>query len=301
MPIYGSLFKELMARGHRITMITSFPHYRAGRTEIWSEYRGRLFQVTSWEGMRLIRSYVCAPLFKNKKISFLCRALNFISFNISSFFSALFLAEKPDVILAPSSPPLTNGLVAGVIGRIKGCPAVYNVQDLYPDMAEQAGLLNNTLFRGCIKIVERLVYRVCSRLVVLSETMRQKLLDRRIREDKVIIIPNFIDTTKIELRPKRNAFSQKYTLHEKFIVMYAGNVGIPHGVEYIIETAHLLKDKKDVLFCIVGRGEYKDRIVELAHKKNLRNVVFPPTTAGRPLDMMAKSFEGTEQSAKPFR
>jgi colanic acid biosynthesis glycosyl transferase WcaI len=276
MPIYGSLFKELMARGHRITMITSFPHYRAGRPEIWSEYRGRLLQVTSWKGMRVIRSYVCSPVFKSDKISLLCRALNFISFNISSFFSALFLAEKPDVILAPSSPPLTNGLVAGAIGHIKGCPAVYNVQDLYPDMAEQAGLLNNPLILSCMKMIERFVYRVCDRLVVLSEAMRQKVLSKKILEDKVTVIPNFMDTAKIRLRPKRNAFAQKYGLDEKLVVMYAGNVGIPHGVEHILEAADLLSDRKDILVCIVGRGEYRDRIVELAHKKGLRNAVFPP-------------------------
>lgn len=298
MPIYGSLFKELMARGHRITMITSFPHYRAGRPEIWSEYRGRLLQVTSWKGMRVIRSYVWSPVFKSDKISLLCRALNFISFNVSSFFSALFLPEKPDVILSPSSPPLTNGLVAAAIGRFKGCPVVYNVQDLYPDMAEQAGVLENRVCIWCMRRVGCLVYRVCNRLVVLSEAMRQKLLDEGTPEDKVIIIPNFIDTTKIEPRPKRNVFSQKYNLHEKFVIMYAGNVGIPHGVEYVLEAACLLKDKKDVLFCIVGRGEYKNRVVELAHKKDLRNVVFPPP---QPEDVVPDIWASADLSLVTYR
>lgn len=276
MPIYGSLFKELMARGHRITMITSFPHYRTGRLETWSEFRGKLYQITDWQGIRLIRSYVCAPVFKSNKISLLSRALNFISFNISSFLSAVFLAERPDVILAPSSPPLTNGLVAGAVGRIKGCPTVYNLQDLYPDMAEHAGLLKNPLSISSMKIIERLVYQVCDRLVVVSEAMRQKVLSKKIQKDKIIVIPNFMDSTKIRPRAKRNAFAQRYGLHEKLVVMYAGNVGIPHGVEHILEAAHLLRDRRDIIFCIVGRGEYKDRIVELSQQKGLGNVVFPP-------------------------
>lgn len=276
MPIYGSLVEELMARGHRITMITSFPHYRLGRPELWSEFRGKLFEVTSWHGMRLIRSYVFAPVFRNKKISLFCRALNFISFNISSFFSAVFACNRPDVILAPSSPPLTNGLVAWAIGLIKGCPAVYNVQDLYPDMAKQAGILKNPIVFGSIKIVERAVYRLCNKLVVLSDIMRERVSRTNVGNNKIEVIPNFLDSTKIKPGPKKNPFAQTYALHEKFVVMYAGNVGIPHGVEHVLETADLLRRREDILFCIVGRGEYKDRIVALSREKELHNVVFPP-------------------------
>ena len=46
MPIYGAIFKELMAKGHKITIVSSFPHFRKGRSETWDEYRGKLFEVT---------------------------------------------------------------------------------------------------------------------------------------------------------------------------------------------------------------------------------------------------------------
>ena len=66
-PIYAGLFKELRKRGHKITIITSFPHFRLGNMETWPEFRGKLFQCTSWEGMKLLRTYVSAPVFKSKR------------------------------------------------------------------------------------------------------------------------------------------------------------------------------------------------------------------------------------------
>ena len=50
MPIYGTVFRHLIKKGHKITIVTSFPHYRQGRPETWAEYRGKLFERTNWEG-----------------------------------------------------------------------------------------------------------------------------------------------------------------------------------------------------------------------------------------------------------
>ena len=104
MPIYGAIFRELVKRGNKIALITSFPHYRKGRRETWDEYRGKLCEITEWEGVRLIRSYVFAPVFSQNKFGLLYRALNFLSFNISSLLASTFVGGKVDVVLAPSSP-----------------------------------------------------------------------------------------------------------------------------------------------------------------------------------------------------
>jgi colanic acid biosynthesis glycosyl transferase WcaI len=165
-------------------------------------------------------------------------------------------------------------------------------------MAEQAGLLKNRLSISSMKIIERFVYQVSDRLVVLSQGMRQKVLSKKIQKDKVRVIPNFMDNTKIGLRSKGNPFAQKYGLHEKFVVMYAGNVGIPHGVEHILEAADVLRDMTDIIFCIVGRGEYKDRLVELAQENDLRNLVFPPL---QPEDVVPDIWASADISLVTYR
>jgi len=275
-PIYAGLFRTLRERGHKITIITSFPHFRSGSPETWPEFRGKLFQHTNWEGMELIRTYVFAPVFKSKKIALICRALNFLSFNLSSTFVGILWGGKPDIILTLSSPPLTNGLVGRFLGKVKRAPCVYNMLDIYPDMAEKMGIWKNPMVMNILKRIERLVYKLSDGIVVLSESMRKNLLQKGIENKKIEVIPDFIDTKNIYPKKKDNDFARKYNLNNHFVAMYAGNVGIPHGVEVVIEAADLLRNRRNILFCIVGRGEYKDKLVNLVQEKGLQNVVFPP-------------------------
>ena len=140
MPIYGAIFKELMSLGDEITIVASLPHYHRGSPETWPRASATLYEVTRWEQAKLIRSWVVAPSFENEKLSLVYRALNFLSFNVSSCFAAILLGGKADIVFAPSSPPLTNGIIAYLVSRFKRCPFVYNVQDIYPDIAVNLGL-----------------------------------------------------------------------------------------------------------------------------------------------------------------
>jgi colanic acid biosynthesis glycosyl transferase WcaI len=276
MPIFGAVFKDLMAKGHEITIVTSFPHYRQGRPEIWGDFRGKLFEKTNWEGATLIRSYVFAPVFNHSKFALFFRALNFISFNISSIIAGIFMVGKQDFIFAPSSPPLTNGLCAYVIGIFKKIPFIYNVQDVYPDLAVKLGILRNKAIIKILRLVEDFIYRKSKKVVVISETMKKNLLMKDVENGKIEIISNFIDTNFIKPMAKENEFSIEFDLNNKFVVMYAGNIGLPHGIEFVVGAGEILSNYKDIVFAFVSRGEYKDLIMRLCKSKKLNNVVFPP-------------------------
>jgi colanic acid biosynthesis glycosyl transferase WcaI len=276
MPIYGRIFKALMDRGHRVTIVTSFPHFRKGRKETWEEYRGKFIEVTSWEQARVIRCYVFAPIFDENKPGLLYRALNFLSFNISCMISAVFAGGKADLVFAPSSPPLTNGICAWVVSVLKRCSVIYNVQDMYPDMAEKIGVVRSGILLQLMKMVEKAVYKISYNVLLLTEGMRKNVINKGVLDHKTKVIPNFMDATHIVPLSKRNRFSEKWGLAHRFVVMYAGNIGLPHGTEVIIETADMLKSNPDILFCFVGRGEHKDTIEKLAHKRKLKNIIFVP-------------------------
>jgi glycosyltransferase involved in cell wall biosynthesis len=275
-PIYAGLFRDLKKRGHKITIVTSFPHFRSGSEDTWDEFRGKLYEKAQWEGIDLVRTLVFAPTFKKKRLALVFRALNFISFSLSSLMVGILLPQKYDIVLTLSSPPLANGLVGWLISRTKGAKSVHNIVDLYPDMAQKVGIWDNKAIMYALKKIELLVYRLSDKIVVLSDNMKKKLVKKGVSKDKVDVIPDFIDIEGIFPKPKENEFSRKYNLLNHTVVLYAGNIGIPHGVEVLIETAELMRSDEDVLFCIVGRGENKDKIVEMAKRKNLSNVVFVP-------------------------
>ena len=202
------------------------------------------------------------------------RALNFISFNISCVISAILAGGKADIIFAPSSPPLTNGICAWIVSLFKHCPVIYNVQDMYPDMAEKIGIVKSGILLGAMKIIERIVYRICDKVLLLSEGMRRNIIEKGVSSKKTEVIPNFIDSEYIVPFPNENRFSKKWGLNDRFVVMYAGNIGLPHGTEIIIEAADILRSNPDILFCFVGRGENRNVLEKLVQEKDLKNVRF---------------------------
>lgn len=274
MPIYGAIFKALTEKGYSITIISSFPHYRIGRSETWEEFRGKLYEVVDWEGVRLIRTYVFAPVFKNKKLGIFFRALNYISFNITSVIFALLKGGRPDLVFAPSSPPLTNGIIASIVGAINRCPVVYNVQDLYPDMAVKMDLIKDKFSYRFLIALEKKVYKYSDIVLTISEKMAHIIQRKGAAHTKIKTIRNFIDTNFIKPCSKKNPFSIQNDIAESFVIMYAGNIGIPHGVEVLIKAAEILTNESIIKFCFVARGEYKDKVEAEAKRLGLLNTVF---------------------------
>lgn len=298
MPIYGALFEDLMAKGHNITIVTSFPHYRKGRSETWDAYRGKWIEISSWKAARLVRCYVYAPVFDSDSRGLFYRALNFISFNISCILAASLYGGKADVIFAPSSPPLTNGICSWLVSLCKRCPIVYNVQDMYPDMAEKLGVLRPGVLLSVLRRFEKWAYRVSNKILTISENMRKNLFNKGIAPDKIATIPNFIDTDFIRPMPQKNVFSEEWGINGRFVVMYAGNIGLPHGVEIIVRTAEILRSESRIEFCFVARGEYKDKIEAMAKSKALGNVRFVPP---QPAEMVPHLWASASVSLVTYR
>lgn len=274
MPIYSTVFQDLIKSGHKITIVTSFPHYRKGRVETWGEFRGKLYKITEEQNITLIRTYVCAPKWLAQKLSMLYRGLNFISFNISSLIVSVACVKKPDLVFAPSSPPLTNAIISYCVSRLKRCKMIYNVQDLYPDMALKLDIVKNKYIFFALRAVEQVVYKLSDTILTISADMGRIIHRKGVPWDKISTIENFIDTDFITPEKKENAFSREFSINGYFVVMYAGNIGLPHGLEVAIQAAELLQEKKDILFCFVARGENKENIRKMAFEKELPNVRF---------------------------
>jgi colanic acid biosynthesis glycosyl transferase WcaI len=276
MPIYGAIFKQLLSMGDEIIIVSSLPHYRKGSPETRPLIPCGLYEIGRWEKAKLIRSWVLAPPFESEKLSLLYRALNFLSFNVSSALAAIFLAGRADVIFAPSSPPLTNGLVAYLVSRFKRCPFVYNVQDIYPDIAVNLGLIRNRLLLLGLRAVEKAVYRLSHKIVTISEGMRDIIRGKGVPSEKIEVIENFVEPCVLGPERGQNAFSRAFGLDDAFVVMYAGNIGVPHGVEVVVQAAQLLQEEPNLIFCFVARGERKADVERLARNKGLKNVILLP-------------------------
>jgi len=263
------LAEDLAGLGHNVTVVTTFPHYDTGK--IWEEYKGKLFHRDKHGPINVYRLYVYVP---RRKDALPGRLLNYATFNVLSVLVGTFI-EKPDVVLVPS-PPLTNGLSADLISRVHSIPFVYNVQDIYPDVAIRMGVMTNPRVIAFFRRMEQYVYRRAAALAVISEGFRRNLLSKGVPPQKVKVIPNFIDTEFVRPLPRHNGFSSRQSLDDKFVVFFGGNVGFSQGLETVLEAAAKLENQKDILFLIVGNGAAKPGLKNYAQELSLENVRFLP-------------------------
>ncbi len=267
-PIVRALCEDWAAAGHEVTVVTSFPHYNCDA--VWPEYRGRLWQRDRVGQVRVLRSYI----YVSARKSGLARLLNYFSFNVSSTLAGLSV-ERPDVIFV-MSPPLTIGLTAYLLGKLKGVPYCYNVQDIWPEAAVRLGMLRGERTIRFWERVEKFIYRHSRRIFAISDEFSDNLQGKGVPATQIEVIPNFVDTAFIRPLPRRNAFATKHGLNDKFVVLYAGNVGLSQGLEVVLDAAELLREQSDVLFQIVGAGSSKAELMAEAGRRNLSNVRFLP-------------------------
>jgi colanic acid biosynthesis glycosyl transferase WcaI len=267
-PIIRALCEDWAAAGHEITVLTSFPHYNCDA--VWPEYRKRLFQRDRVGPVKVIRSYIYVP--RNK--SGLGRMLNYLSFNISSTLAGLF-SGKQDVIFV-MSPPLTIGLTAFVLGLIKRIPYSYNLQDIWPEVAVKLGMLRAPALIAFFERMEKFIYHHSRKIFAISDEFKVNLVHKGVSAGKIEVFPNFVDADFIRPMGKANAFSLAHGLAEKFVVLYAGNVGLSQGLEVILDAAEELKGRGEIVFLIVGQGTCRDELGAEAERRGLQNVRMLP-------------------------
>jgi len=267
--IMTELAEELAALGHHVTVVTTFPHYAGNVVD--RRYRKRLIQRDNHKGIPVICTYTYTSPHKQR---FLVRLLNYVSFNVLSTLVGLSTGPQ-DVILAPS-PPLTIGLSAFIISRVKRIPYVYNVQDIYPDIVVKLGILKNRWGIAFSRWLERFVYAHAEHITVLSNGFQANLLHKGVSPEKVTVIPNFVDVDFVRPLPRDNGFRQRFDLDGRFVVLYAGNLGHSQGLEHVLECAALLRHHDDLAFVIVGNGSRKPYLEDQAQRMGLHNVYFIP-------------------------
>jgi len=170
--------------------------------------------------------------------------------------------------------------VAGwAIARSHRVPFVFNIQDVFPDVAVELGAITDPRVIRFASWLERETYLRADAVTVLSEDLKAnvaaKIAGRRGAagfRDKVRVIPNFIDTDVIRPAERENAYRREFGLQGKTVVMYAGNLGWSQSLDLVLSAATHLAHDPDVVFVINGGGVARERLQQAA--AGLPNVVF---------------------------
>lgn len=187
-----------------------------------------------------------------------------------------------DAVLTLSNPPVVGLL--GVFARRKGrAKYVYVVHDIHPDILVRAGRITNGFAISIWNRVNRVIFRNTDAVVVLGSRMARHLADHKgVPLEKILVIPNW-PISDVEPLPRDNAFRRTHWPESPFTVLYAGNMGVSHNLEWLIDAASSLTD---VTFVFAGEGQKLPLLRELVERKQLHNVLFLPYQDARSFNKM---------------
>ena len=193
------------------------------------------------------------------------------------------LAGLGDDLVIGTSPPIFQAVSAWFISVVKWRPFLLEIRDLWPEFAVDMGVLKNPVLIWLARRLERFLYARASHLLVNSPAYRDYLIELGIPAAKISFIANGVDPEMFHVENANEGLRQEFSLQDKYIVTYAGAMGMANNLEVVLEAAALLNDVPNVHFLMVGDGKDRAKLQELARQANLTNVTF---TGSRPKSQM---------------
>ena len=257
--------------GHQVTMLAEVPNHPSGI--IPPEYKGKYFERANLDGIEVIRVWVKASPTKN----FRNRMLFYLTFMINAAIAGLFMARGHFDLVYATSPPLFVGGAALAISGLRRIPLVFEVRDLWPESAVALGEISNRRAIAWSTRLEEACYRKARAVVVVTQGIRQRLVERGIPPEKIFWIPNGANTDLFQFRPEsRQKIRLELGLDDKFVAIYAGIHGVAQGLECIVDAARIAQSSSDIHFLMIGDGPKKAEIKTLANQYKLKNLTLLP-------------------------
>jgi colanic acid biosynthesis glycosyl transferase WcaI len=248
---------EALAQNAEVTVITGVLHGHEDEPRQLVRNGVRIVRVpsTSFERSRLV-----------------ARASNYVTYLTNALVRGL-RGQRPDVVLCMTDPPIVAD-VALVVAKRYRVPLVVVSQDVFPEIAVQLKRLENPVAMRLLRSLVSLYLRRADRIVAIGDTMRRRLEEKGAPPERVRVIPNWIDTSRLEPHDRVNWWAEKRGVKDKFVVMHSGNVGHAQDLDSLVRAATFLRDLDDVAIFVIGTGARHAELVALAELLEVDQVEF---------------------------
>jgi glycosyltransferase involved in cell wall biosynthesis len=259
------LGQRLAAQGAKFTVIASDISYLTGsRVALGRTPANR----PNEDGIRILR----ASTYSAFHASYLSRVASFLSFMVSSIAAGAGVG-KPDVVMG-TTPPIFQAVSAWVLSVVHQRPFLLEVRDLWPEFAIDIGLLKSPVLIWLARNLEGFLYARANYLLVNSPAYRDYLIERGVKKEKISFIPNGVDPSMFDPRSHADDIRGEYALQGKYVVTYAGAIGMANDLDVLIDAAVAIRNRSDIQVLIVGDGKERKRLQEKAANLGLGNVTF---------------------------
>jgi colanic acid biosynthesis glycosyl transferase WcaI len=240
---------EALSISHSMTVLCGRPSYDPTERRPWRPYQ------TEMSGqVRIIRAgSTDFPRFNIKK-----RVVNYLSYVALAIPRALFV--PCDVVMAMTDPPF-QGIVGAMVAMLKRKPYVYNIRDLYPDMAVGGSIVEPGILSKIWEKLHRWALRRAKRVIVLGEDMRERIIAKRVEPARVLVVRD-----GIEIPPSNTPFPapdpevvRAIRGNFSFVLVHAGNLGF-YGAWKTLVTAARNVANEGIGLVFVGDGAQRSQV-----------------------------------------
>ncbi len=257
----------------KFKMVTYTPTPTRGISqEVRRDYKTRREEIM-YDGMMEVHRFSMFGEGRNP----ILRALRYVFCWCKQFYLGL-RAKDINLIYLVSTPPI-QGVLGGMLKKIKKVPFVYNLQDIFPDSLVSTGLAKKGgLLWKIGRVIENFTYRNADKIIVISEGFKRNIMDKGVPEEKIVVIYNWVDETEVQHIPReQNKLFDVYGLdRSKFYITYCGNIGLTQNMDMLLEVAKDLKTESNIQFVLIGEGAYKKRVQEIIAEQHIGNVTLLP-------------------------
>ena len=264
----AAAFVEPLAAKHDVTVICGRPSYDPTERRAW-----RLWQTERLGGVTIIR--VGSTDYARTQMS--RRVLNYLSYVALSVPRTLF--ERCDVVLAMTDPPF-EGIVGAFVAMLKYKPFVYNIRDLYPDMALGGSIVAPGLLARVWETLHRWALRRAARVIVLGEDMRDRIIAKGVDAKRVAIVRDGVEfaATSSVIPALDTEVMSTIRGGFRFVLLHAGNLGFYGAWDTLLAAAREL-ESDGIGLVFVGDGAQRAPLeAASANSTNVRFLpFFPPS------------------------
>lgn len=268
-------FPEEISTGYYLTSIAEglTDEFDVGVLCGQPNYGSRGTVAPKFEERNGVRIYRAASTTLDKNV-ILYRLINMLTLGLSMFVKSIRHFKHGDkvlVVTAPPSLPFTTALAA----LLKRSKYTLLLHDSYPEILVATGKIRkNSLFFRFASLLNHWLYKHAAKIIVVGRDMKELMLQKIFRIDTpLVVIPNWADLEMIKPQPRsQSTLLKELGIVDKFVLMYAGNIGHPTDIKTIVECAGLLKDDARFHFVFIGSGARKPWLVNAVKTRDLPNV-----------------------------
>ncbi|MBN2105280.1 glycosyltransferase family 4 protein [bacterium] len=204
----------------------------------------------------------------------------------------LLCSIQPDLIISANTPTDPEGKIVRYVLK-NNIPFIFWLKDLrslavYSVLSKKFGLPGRIIGKYYIH-KEQKIMKSSRHIISLTEDFLPVLKSWEVNAETTVI-PDWTPINDFPLRDRKNSFSSENKIHDKFVVLYAGSLGLKHNPEMIIQAAEKLKDISDIVFLVVSEGIGVEILKNAIKQRDLTNILIKPfQDYGRLPDVLASA------------